>query len=74
MRDPIGEMRKLYAHFDEKFTSEAEAAMVKLLAEQPQGRHGRHSYSLEEFSLSEAWVRNHFRDYCERYNIPRPGR
>jgi Sulfotransferase family len=74
LRDPIGQMRKLYAHFGERFTLEAEAAMIKLLAEQPQGRHGRHSYSLEEFGLSEAGVRNHFRDYCERYNIPRSGR
>ena len=74
LRDPIGQMRKLYAYFGERFTLEAEAAMIKLLAEQPQGRHGRHSYSLEEFGLSEAGVRNHFRDYCERYNIPRSGR
>ena len=38
MRDPIGQMRKLYAHFDEPFTPEAEHAMTRLLAEQAAGQ------------------------------------
>jgi hypothetical protein len=70
MRDPIGQMRKLYARFDEPFTAEAEAAMRKLLAENPQGKHGKHVYSLEEFGLTAEGVRAHFKDYCERYRIP----
>jgi hypothetical protein len=69
MRDPIGQMRKLYARFDEPFTAEAEAAMRKLLAENPQGKHGKHAYSLEEFGLTADGVRAHFKDYCERYRI-----
>lgn len=70
LRDPIGQMRKLYARFDEPFTPEAEAAMTRLLADNPQGKHGKHVYSLAEFGLTEAGVRSHFRDYCERYRIP----
>jgi hypothetical protein len=70
LRDPIGTMRKLYAHFDEQFTPEAEAGMRKLMADKPQGKHGRHDYSLEEFGLTAAGVREHFRDYCERFEIP----
>jgi hypothetical protein len=69
MKDPIGEMRKLYARFDEPFTPEAEAGMTRLLAEAPQGKHGKHSYSLEEFGLTATGVRAHFKDYCDRYNI-----
>lgn len=70
MRDPIAVMRKLYAHFDEPLSAEAEAAMKRLLAANPQGKHGKHQYSLEEFGLSAAGVREHFRDYCERFGIP----
>jgi hypothetical protein len=70
LRDPIGQMRELYAHLDEPFTRETEAAMVKLVAEKPQGKHGKHIYSLEEFGLTAAAVRQHFRDYCERFEIP----
>ena len=32
--------------------------MVKLLAENPQGKHGKHVYSLEEFGLTAAGVRS----------------
>jgi hypothetical protein len=70
LRDPIGEMRRLYARFDEPFTTEAEAAMRRLLADNPQGKHGKHAYSLAEFGLTEQGVRARFKDYCERYAIP----
>jgi hypothetical protein len=73
MRDPLGQMRKLYARFGEPLTPAAEAAMSRQLNANPKGKHGKHEYSLAEFGLTEAGVRNHFRDYCERYAIP-PGR
>ena len=69
LRDPIGQMRKLYAHFGEILTPQAEAAMTRLLAENPQGKHGKHSYSLAEFGLTDAGVRARYRDYCERYGV-----
>ena len=70
LRDPIGEMRKLYAHFKEPFTQTTEAAMRKLMAVSPQGKHGAHHYTLEEFGLTAAGVRRHFREYCEQFQIP----
>jgi hypothetical protein len=73
LRDPVGEMRKLYAHFGEPFTPAAEVAMNKLVADNPQGKHGKHIYSLEEFGLTAAGVRQHFRTYCQRFNIPLTG-
>lgn len=69
LRDPIGEMRKLYAHFDEPFTPKAEAAMRELLAANPRGKHGAHRYSLEEFGLTATGVRKHFKSYIQRFNI-----
>ncbi|MCJ8159922.1 sulfotransferase, partial [Sphingomonas sp. LaA6.9] len=70
VRDPIGEMRKLYARFDEPFTAEAEAGMAAYLACNPQGKHGKHSYALEDYGLTRAGVHAHFKDYCERFSIP----
>ena len=70
MRDPIGQMRKLYAHFDEPLTAEAEARMRRMLADNPQGKHGKHAYTLAEFGLTAEGVRKHFRDYCECFKIP----
>lgn len=69
MKDPIGTMRKLYKNFDEPFTPAAEDAMSKYLAEAPQGKHGKHVYSLEEFGLSADAIRTHFKDYCARYGV-----
>lgn len=69
LRDPVGQMRKLYAHFDEPLTPAAEVAMSKRVADSPQGKHGKHTYSLEEFGLTAVGVRRHFRDYCERLDI-----
>ena len=69
LRDPIGVMRKLYAHFDEPLTAEAEVAMTTLLRDQPKGKHGKHEYSLEEFGLTKAYIRDHYRDYYERYGV-----
>jgi hypothetical protein len=69
MKDPLGAMRKLYARFDEPFTAAAEDGMTRLLTEAPQGKHGKHSYSLEEFGLTAAGIRAHFKDYTDRYNI-----
>jgi hypothetical protein len=42
LRDPIGQMRKLYAHFDEPFTPQVQSAMQRLLADKPAGQ-ARHS-------------------------------
>lgn len=67
--DPVGEMRKLYAAFDEPLTVEAEAAMRAMLAANPQGKHGKHEYRLEDYGLSRGQVHEHFRDYIERYDI-----
>ena len=70
MRDPIGTVRKIYQHFGEPFTPHAEAAMNAYMAENPQGKHGKHAYALEEYGLTEDGVRDHFRDYIKRFDIP----
>jgi hypothetical protein len=69
MRDPIGEMKRLYKHFDEPFTAEAEAAMIAYMKGNQQGKHGRHTYSVEEYGLTREQVRAHYRDYCDRFKI-----
>ena len=69
VRDPIGTMRRLYAHFDEPFTEAAETAMRACLAENPKGKFGKHSYTLEQFGVSEDEVRERYRDYREAYGF-----
>jgi hypothetical protein len=70
LRDPIGVVRGIYERFGEPLEPEAEAAMRRYLADNPKGKHGRHAYALEEYGLSRGAVRERFKDYIERYDIP----
>jgi hypothetical protein len=70
MRDPIGEVEKIYTHFKEPLSDEARSAMQRYMADNPKGKHGRHKYSLEDYGLSRAGVHERFAGYIERYGIP----
>jgi hypothetical protein len=69
MRDPIAEMRKVYTYLGDKFTPEAEAGMRAWLAENPQGKFGKHAYSLQQFGLSVAQLQPYYADYLARFDI-----
>ena len=69
IKNPVEEIRRVYRHFDEPLSQDADARMVRLLAENPQNKHGKHNYSLEEFGLTANGVREHFHEYCERFSI-----
>jgi hypothetical protein len=70
MRDPIGEMKRLYRRFDEPWTEQAERAMAAHLADNPKDRRGKHEYSIAEFGLSAELIRDRFGDYCRRFDLP----
>ncbi len=67
--DPIGQMKKLYAHFDEPFTEDTEAAMTACMTENPKGKFGKHSYTLEQFGVTEDEVKERYKDYREQYGF-----
>jgi hypothetical protein len=69
VRDPIGTVRRLYADMGQPLGEAAETGMQAWLADNPQGKHGTHSYGLEEFGLSEQQVRSEFADYVERFGV-----
>jgi hypothetical protein len=45
------------------------AVMEDWLAANPKGKHGKHSYSSEEYGISDADVRTAFADYIARYDL-----
>jgi NAD(P)-dependent dehydrogenase (short-subunit alcohol dehydrogenase family) len=71
LRDPLAEVRRIYAHAGRPLTPAAEAAMQRVLAEQTQHRHGRHTYRSRDFGLSPARIEETFADYRARFAIPR---
>jgi len=67
LKDPIGEVRKIYSYFGYEFSLEFENNMKRWLIENPQGKHGKHTYSLEEFGLDASIVRAHLSEYIDQY-------
>ncbi len=69
VRDPLGELRRLSEWDDLPLIPAVEAAMASYVAENPQGKHGRHSYTLEEYGLSVEQAEPFFGPYIERFGI-----
>ena len=67
--DPIGTARRLYAWLGDDFTPAAEAGMHDWLRENPQGRFGRHDYSLEQWGLSKERLKPYFADYLKAHPV-----
>ncbi len=66
-RDQLAVVRGLYDWLGIELTDRAEQRMRSWLDENPQGKHGRHAYSLEEFGLTDAGVRDAMGAYIERF-------
>ena len=73
LRDPLAAMRRLYGALGDEFTPEAEAGMSAWIADNPQGKFGRHEYQLAEFGLSKAALEPLFERYLSRYEVEPEG-
>eukprot|EP01103_Thecamoeba_quadrilineata_P010147 TRINITY_DN2110_c0_g1_i1.p1 TRINITY_DN2110_c0_g1~~TRINITY_DN2110_c0_g1_i1.p1 ORF type:complete len:451 (+),score=64.12 TRINITY_DN2110_c0_g1_i1:45-1355(+) len=67
--DPIGVIEKIYERFGFEFTEEFREKMKQWLENNPSGKHGRHSYSLEDFCMSEQQINRAFAEYKQRYRV-----
>ena len=67
VRDPLAVVRGIYDRFGLVLTPEVERAMQAWVAANPPGKHGEHRYTLEEYGLTEAGVRDRFHDYYDAY-------
>ncbi|MCB9595501.1 MAG: sulfotransferase [Sandaracinaceae bacterium] len=67
VRDPMAEVRRIYAAVGDELTEEAERRMRRTLASHPQHQHGVHRYALEDFGLDEGSLRDAFGPYRARF-------
>jgi hypothetical protein len=68
--DPHGVVRRINEHFGLPLSAAAEEAMRVWLANNPQGKHGRHRYSLEQFGLDRDTAHRLFPGYPECFGVP----
>jgi hypothetical protein len=69
-KDPFPVMQQLYDFLGEKFTPEAKAAMVNWRSDTPRDKHGRHEYNPGAFGLDTVKLREQFRFYSDRFDVP----
>ena len=69
-KDPFPTLERLYAFLGEEFTDEARARMKAWRASTPRGKHGAHEYRPEEYGLDVAKLRDRFRFYSDRFEVP----
>lgn len=68
-RDPVLAIHDIYTYFGLPLSDETEAAFRNFREANPQGKHGEHTYSLDDWGLSESAIRERFSDYIERFDL-----
>ena len=71
IRDPIAEVRKIYAWLGDSLGAEVELRMTQALEATPQHQFGKHDYSLEQFCYSVEMLEPVFSDYTSKYEVAR---
>ena len=69
-KDPFPTMQKLYDFLGEEFTEAARSRMRAWREASPRGQHGKHEYDPADFGLDPAKLREEFRYYTDRFNVP----
>ena len=63
MRDPAAALAAVYAQIGMSWRSEDAHRLQQYLQQNPQGKHGRHSYQAADFGLSESALQRQFSAY-----------
>ena len=69
MADPIAQMQKIYRWLGDEWTEAADTGMRAWLADNPQGKHGKHSYTLAQWGFSKADLEPYFHDYLRVHPV-----
>jgi hypothetical protein len=69
MRDPIGQMRKLYDWARDDLTPDVETRMQRWLDDNPQDRFGPRPYSLDQYGLTREALVPVFEEYLAEFDI-----
>lgn len=65
--DPIGIIRGIYEQYGLNFTKEAEDRMHAWIANNPQHKHGKHRYSMEEYGLKAEDITDSMGPYLDYF-------
>lgn len=69
LADPVGEVRRIYTHFEDELDDGAAGRMAAYVDANPQGVHGRHRYTLEDLGLDRATLEERFAGYRATFGV-----
>ncbi len=69
LSDPMGTVRRLYAHFDLPLTGVTEERMRGFLVANPKDKHGRHQHSATRCGLDPGREHERYRWYRDRFGV-----
>jgi hypothetical protein len=67
----VGTVADIYARFGDQLMPGAKRAMAAYVAENGQGKHGRHAYRLGELGVDRDALELRFAPYRERHHVAR---
>lgn len=67
--DPLAQMKHIYAWLGDAWTDSAEDGMQTWLKENPQGRFGKHGYSLAQWGFTKQDLAPYFSDYLRAHPV-----
>jgi hypothetical protein len=70
LEDPVAAVARAYAQLEIDFSEAARIRMQEWAVTHEKGRHGEHRYTLEDFGLDADGVRERFRFYLNRFDVP----
>jgi len=69
LSEPLKTARNVYDALGLELLPESEAALREHAGQNPQNRHGKHTYTLEEYGLTPERVRERLAGYLERFAL-----
>lgn len=67
LADPIQTVRNIYDHFALPWPDGHDERLQSYMKENRQGKHGRHTYSSQEFGLTDDEIRRQFTEYLDAF-------
>jgi hypothetical protein len=67
--DPLAQMKRIYRWLGDDWTEAGEAGMRAWLADNPQNKHGKHTYSLADWGFSKRDLEPYFSDYLRTHPV-----
>ena len=69
LANPIKSVQRIYDFHNYEYSPAFESAMLRWMKNNPQHKHGKHRYRLQDYGLQAHKIDTAFAEYCEKFDI-----